>query len=161
MKAFVGAMVLLVAGAEPVLSQNEIVGEYLCTISARAGIASFHFEDADPPEAFVDNELPSRFRMRITGDTDGAQQYRAFEIEYDGEDRVPQQWHTNNSILHSTYLGDGALFHATEDPAFFTLQRTMHSNRDGSLSFYHTGFEYMGGEDTHLSVRWGRCRKTN
>ncbi len=161
MRKFATAVFLVGVIAEPALAQEDVLGDYLCTISEKAGIASLHLEDADPPAAFVDRYLPTRFRMRITDDGDGTQRYRAFEIEYEGEDRDPRSWHTNNSILHSHYFGDRNLFYASDDPAFFALQPTRHTNSDGDLSFYHAGFEYPGGVDTELTVRWGRCRKTN
>ena len=46
------------------------------------------------------------------------------------------------------------------DEGFFVLGPTVHSGVDGDLSFYHSGFEWAGGEDRFLSIRWGRCKKS-
>ena len=86
--------------------------------------------------------------------------FRLLEIQYDGPDRDDSVWHTENSVLHGEYRGDGNLFVAFKDQAFFSFGKaTAHKNSDGDFEFYHSGFEYPGGEDTKLSVRWGRCKK--
>jgi hypothetical protein len=89
--------------------------------------------------------------MRITGEGQG---FTAIETPYSGADRDPCEWHTANSVLHSAYVSeDGQDFVATEDRAFLRITVL----RDGALRFYHSGFDYPGGEDTNLSVRWGTC----
>ena len=125
--------------------------DYVCTVEQKAGIGAVHLEGAGAPEAFIAAETPTRFSMRITGE---GQHFVAVETPYSGEGRDRYEWHTSNTVLHSAYdSDDGRDFVAVEDRAFLRLT-TM---PDGSLRFYHSGFEYPGGEDTNLSVRWGTC----
>ncbi|MES2001985.1 MAG: hypothetical protein V4444_06720 [Pseudomonadota bacterium] len=81
------------------------------------------------------------------------------EIAYEGPDRDRAEWEDKNSVLHSAYFGNGTDFYAADRPAFMTLYRTRPGHSDGDIAFYHSGFEYPGGEDENLAVRWGRCRK--
>lgn len=97
--------------------------------------------------------------MQITPIPKSVKKYRLTEIAYDGSDRDQAEWEDENSVLHGAYLGDGGVFNADDGPAFLTLAHTRFPNSDGDLEFYHAGFEYAGGEDEHLSVRWGRCRR--
>ena len=154
------ATTLIATGTGTGYAQERVDGDYLCTVAEKASITSIHLEDADPPFAGVDDQLPTRFRMRITQEDEGDYSYRMIEIPYDGDDRDPRTWHTENSILHSAYLGNGIEFSAIEGQSFLSIHPTVHDNSDGDISFYHAGFEYPGGEDTELSVRWGRCRLT-
>ncbi len=125
--------------------------DYVCTVEQKAGIGAVHLEDAGAPEAFIETETPTRFSIRITGE---GQHFVAIETPYSGADRDRYEWHTPNTVLHSAYESDdGRDFVAVEDQAFLRVT-TM---RDGSLRFYHSGFEYPGGVDTNLSVRWGTC----
>lgn len=145
--------------ASGVSAKETIADEYICTVAEKASIASIHLEGAGPPKAMVDDRLPTRFKIRITGE---GEQFRLEEIPYGGTDRDPMEWHTGNSILHSSYMGDGNNFSATggDKEAFFVIGPTIHTSKDGVISFYHSGFEWAGGEDTNLSIRWGRCKPT-
>jgi hypothetical protein len=82
-------------------------------------------------------------------------QWRIVETTYNGPDRSNYQWEDDNSTLHSAYVGDGRAFVAEGGPGFMNFARDRWSD---ALQFYHAGYEYAGGEDEHLSVRWGRCR---
>lgn len=140
----------------------QIVGQYLCTVAAKASIESLHLEDSGPPVAVAQNQLATRFKIRISEAlSDGKNRLRLDEVPYNGADRDPSEWHTSNQVLHSSYLGNGDSFHATgeDSEAFFTLRPTVHKSVDGELAFHHSGFEWAGGEDQLLSVRWGRCRR--
>ena len=134
-------------------------GTYLCTVSERAGIASIHLEGAGPPRAIKVDGPPTRFKMQISPINLKEFQFRLVELPYDGEDRDQAEWQDENSVLHSEYHGDGNSFAALEDQAFFSFGKTDHKNSDGDYEFYHAGFESPGGEDTNLSIRWGRCKK--
>lgn len=132
-------------------------GDYLCTVEQKAGIASIHLEGAGAPSAFAKDGTVTRFKMRITKAPKKAKLYRLVEIAYDGPDRDQAEWEDEHSVLHSRYVGDGGLFHATDGPDFFAMATG--ADPDGNQEFYHAGFEHPGGEDTNLSVRWGQCRK--
>ncbi|VWX60994.1 hypothetical protein [Sphingorhabdus sp. 109] len=151
------AMALTVTA--PMNAQPDLVGNYLCTIVEKASIATTHLEGAPPPKAFIDDQLPTRFGLRITSDDENPATYKMAEIRYQGPDLDPIEWHTENSVLHSVYVGDGVTFKASDSEAFVTFHATVHSNEDGDFSFHHAGFEWAGGEDGHLSIRWGRCKK--
>ena len=141
----------------------ETVGEYLCTVAEKASIESIHLEGSGPPSAVAERNLTTRFRIDISKVQIGGQQrLRLDELPFDGANRDSIEWHTANSVLHSSYLGDGESFHTAQKDTegFFVLGPTVHSSADGDLSFYHSGFEWAGGEDTRLSVRWGRCKRT-
>ena len=141
---------------------TQAIGEYLCTVAEKSSIASSHMEGAGPPEAVIDNQLPTKFRVGITKeDVDDGSTLRLLELPYDGLNRDSYEWHTPNSIIHTAHVGDGTRFSSSDAEAegFFVLAPTMHSNADGDLAFYHSGFEWAGGEDTLLSVRWGRCKR--
>jgi hypothetical protein len=150
-------------GAGARIADVRMVGEYLCTVAEKASIESLHLEGAGPPTAVVDDRLPTRFRLGISeGKGANAQELRLVELPYEGADRDPTEWHTANTVLHSAYVGDGRSFISTERDAedFFVLGPTVHSSVDGDLAFYHSGFEWAGGEDAFLSIRWGRCKKS-
>ena len=141
----------------------EMVGRYLCTVAEKASIESLHLEDAGPPTAVSQRNVATRFRIEISKQEDGqSDKLSLVELNYDGPDRDPTEWQTRNSVLHSSYVGNGSGFQSTdaEFEGFFVLGPTVHSNADGDLAFYHSGFEWAGGEDTYLSIRWGRCKKT-
>ena len=142
-------------------TSENTVGDYLCTVAEKASIESIHLEGADPPKATKNFRVPARFKMRITQEKDKKWEFRLVELPYEGADRDPTEWHTRNSVLHSPYVGNGERFSATEKDTegFFIFGRTVHTNDDGAYSFYHTGFEWPGGVDTNLSVRWGRCKQ--
>lgn len=160
MKLYSSAILLLSLLAAPsfVHASDQITGDYLCTIVEKAGISSWHGEGSEPPKTYISNLLPTRFTMRILLDESSGAQYKMIETNYDGPDRDPREWHTDNSILHLAYFGDGIQFTAVEGQAFVRFHRTVHKNDDGEFGFYHAGFEWAGGEDNHLSVRWGRCK---
>jgi hypothetical protein len=147
------AAVLALTGiTSPALSAD--VRDYVCTVEQKAGIGAVHLEGAGAPEAFIATETPTRFAMRITGE---GQHFTAIETPYSGADRDRYEWHTSNTVLHSAYESDdGQDFVAVEDRAFLRVT----AMTDGSLRFYHAGFEYPGGEDTNLSVRWGLCARS-
>lgn len=148
-----------VAGTEPMHSQPGLVGDYLCTIVEKASIGTTHLEGAPPPKAFINDRLLMRFGLRITYDGKDRSTYKMVEIPYEGPDRDLTDWHTENSVLHSVYVGDGTTFKATDSDGFVRFHATVHSNEDGGFSFSHGGYEWAGGEDGHLSIRWGRCKK--
>jgi hypothetical protein len=150
------------AATTPGHAQKPIgVGVYLCTVLEKAGIRGIHLEGAGPPAAFGGKSAPKRFKVQISPNRNRAKPYRIVEIGYDGSDRDQAEWEDENSVLHSRYLGNGNDFYAVDGPAFLTLYRTLPGNADGDIGFYHSGFEHPGGEDTNLSVRWGRCRKAD
>jgi hypothetical protein len=153
----IGAMAL--ASISAGYAKPAMVGVYLCTTAERAGVRSIHIEGSGPPKAFADDRAPTRFKVRITPNRNRANPFRIVEIGYDGSDRDPYEWQDENSVLHGSYVGNGGLFHAARGPAFLTLSHADYPNSDGDLEFYHAGFEFPGGEDTQLAVRWGRCRK--
>lgn len=134
-------------------------GEYLCTVAQKTAIAQTHLEGGPPPTAMIDNTSPTRFPIAVSVTEEG--DYRLVELPYDGPDRDQSEWHTEMSVLHGEYRGDGERFRSTGEweQGFFVIHRTLHSNADGDLGFHHAGFEWAGGEDHSLSSRWGRCRK--
>ncbi|MCA8906280.1 MAG: hypothetical protein H6847_13010 [Hyphomonas sp.] len=126
-------------------------GDYLCEVKQKAGIRSYHLENSGPPEAYVDSEVPTRFLIRVA-EAGGSGGLSVSELPYDGDLRDQHLWQTDSTVLHGTYHGDGFDFRSDEDALF-----TISSRPDGVAPFYHMGFEYLGGEDTFLSVRWGTC----
>lgn len=134
-------------------------GEYLCTVARKISIAQTHLEDAPPPAAMIEESQPTRFPIAISVEDEG--DYRLVELPYDGSDRDQTEWHTDMSVIHGKYRGDGRSFESTTagQEGFFVIGRTVHANTDGDLGFYHSGFEWAGGEDISLSSRWGRCKK--
>lgn len=136
-------------------AKENVAGEYLCTVLEKAGIASIHLEGSGPPQAFIAEETPTRFKMKIAPSVVSADRFTAVELYYDGADRDQRDWHTANSILHSEYSGDGHNFDAKDDQAFLSF----YGSESFGYKFYHAGFEYPGGEDVTLSVRWGGCDK--
>ena len=140
----------------------EAIGDYLCTVAEKASIESSHLEDSGPPKAVLNDQLPTRFMVRISAETiNGRSSLRLIELPYDGPHRDPSEWQTPNSVLHSPYFGNGERFRSTDeyDAGSFVLHPTIHTGPDGDFSFYHSGFEAAGGEDSILSIRWGRCKK--
>lgn len=139
---------------------NVIIGDYLCTISENAGISSAHTESSGPPKAFSKSSTSWKFKMRVSYENEDDALYRMVEVPYSGSDRDPREWHTQNSVLHSPYIGNGVEFSALEGQAFVSFHKTIHNNKDGDMSFYHAGFAWAGGEDSFLLARWGRCKLT-
>lgn len=158
-KAMHALLVSLIALASPSggHATSPVAGVYLCTVAQKAGLARLHLEGAGDPSAFVEDKVPTRFKMQIRPDRKRPKRYRLVEIAYDGADRDPYEWEDENSVLHGTYSGDGRRFRAVDSPAFFVMARS--PNEAGDFEFYHAGFEHPGGEETNLAVRWGRCRK--
>ncbi|MEO1240835.1 MAG: hypothetical protein AAFX54_02915 [Pseudomonadota bacterium] len=134
-------------------AESDISGDYACTVHEKAGVASIHLEGADPPRAYGRQDVQTTFGMRIAHSANGDHPFTVMETEDRGEAPDRTQYHTDFSVLHSAYYGDGFDFTATEDQAFLRL----HHKRDGGVSFYHAGFEYPGGVDVNLSVRFGEC----
>lgn len=130
-----------------------IVGEYACAVHEKAGIASIHLEDSGPPAAYLEHEIQSTFGMKIEATLDERLPYKATETTDRGNNPDGMEYHTQFSVLHSAYLGNGSNFGAAEDQAFLRI----YNRKDGGLYFYHAGFEYPGGEDVRLSVRYGEC----
>lgn len=153
-----GLKTTLLSASKRLTLPQDIVGDYLCTISENAGIASAHTEDSGPPKSFSKNTTLWKFKLRISRDAKDETKYRMIEIPYLGADRNPTDWHTPNSVLHSPYVGNGVEFTALEDQAFVSFHKTIHKNEDGDMSFYHAGFAWAGGEDSFLLARWGRCK---
>lgn len=146
------------ASGEAATVDAGMIGEYLCTVAEKASIERLHLEGSGPPAASIDTRASTRFKVRISQIDERTM--RLTELPYDGADRDRIEWHTQNSVIHQTYSGDGKSFSSTEKDAeaFFVIGSTVHSNPDGNLEFYHSGFEWAGGEDTSLSIRWGRCK---
>lgn len=145
------------------MANTQAIGEYLCTVAEKASIASIHLEGAGPPVASSENGLTTKFKIGIREHLGGGKsRLQLIELPYDGPDRDRYEWHTKNSVIHTPYIGDGANFESTDagEEGFFVLGPTIHSSADGDLAFYHSGFEWAGGEDTALSVRWGRCKRS-
>jgi len=141
-------------------AEHPFVGDYLCTVSEKASISSTHLENAGPPTAVIDKHLPTRFRMRISPVKHPKGKFQLTEINYKGTDFDQMSWHTIKSIFHGPYFGDGSRFVANDETdGVFSISQTRHANKDGDLSFYHSGFEWAGGDDTRLSIRWGRCKR--
>lgn len=134
-------------------------GEYLCTVAEKTSISQTHLEDSPLPAATVDDSPPTRFPIAISVEGNG--DFRLVELPYTGSDRDPYEWHSEMSVIHGEYRGDGESFRSTAvgEEGFFVIGRTVHANPDGNLEFYHSGFEWAGGEDLSLSSRWGRCLK--
>lgn len=130
-------------------------GSYICSVEQLASISSTHLEDADPPVASVDTD---RYRFRITISTErDTDRLIVEEAPYTGPDRSLVQWEDDNSTLHAPYAGDGYRFDAIGDmPGFLRFTRDPRWGDD--LQFYQSSFQYAGGEDIHLNVRWGRCQ---
>lgn len=125
-------------------------GTYSCTVEKRTGVSMTHLEGSSPPDVFVDTLGKVKFRLKV----ERGPGYVVTELPYDGPDASRMTWQTENAILHSPYLGDGWQFTAQEDQAFLRMHESVESN---AVWFWHSGFEYAGGEDAHLSLRWGRC----
>lgn len=141
-------------------AQQSNVGTFLCQTEQRAAIASDHREGSSAPSARLDNDTPTTFKMQIIRKGKGSKNYQMVERPYDGPGRDRADWGDDFSVLHSTYIGDGRLFRASDSPAFFVFgQEPLYRSGEPELEFYHSGFESPGGEDTQLAVRWGRCKK--
>ena len=131
---------------------------YLCTVEQKAGIGGVHLEGSADPTAFVAEGVGNRFKIVMTRASEsGTSLLYVKEIGYSGTDRDRTEWHTVNSVLHSVSIGDGTDFRSSEDLGILRL--TVTDPEMGRLWFYHAGFEYPGGEDVNLSVRYGQCRR--
>jgi hypothetical protein len=140
-------------GASPELASSDLAGAYICDVNQKAGIGSWHLEGAPEPSSFRDDSV-TRFAMTIADTKVGKPRYKIVEAAYDGPKRDQAIWQTANSVFHSAYVSDdGQNFVATEDQGFLRIA----PHFKGGLWFYHAAFEYPGGEDTNLSVRYGRC----
>lgn len=133
---------------------DRVGGDYVCSVREKAGIATLHLEDAPPPKAFTDRGT-KRFAIRLSKSTAGDKRFSIVEIVYEGPDRDTREYQTPNAVLHSEYVGDGRDFAAVEDQGFLRLIPI----DDTRFEFYHSGFEYPGGVDADLSVRWGACER--
>jgi hypothetical protein len=136
------------------MAQSLEVGSYLCSVEQKAGVRSTHLEHAGQPEAFADSDR-YRFRIEVSaGPRPGTRQI--IEAPYRGAEMSRYQWEDDNSTLHTTYVGDGREFTAVDSLGFLSVS----ADRWGEgLQFYHAGFEFGGGEDRQLSVRWGQCAR--
>jgi hypothetical protein len=154
MKHYLGSAAFLVLICPHAAYGNALGGDYICTVPQKAGIEAVHVEGAASPRAFVAGDPATRFAIRITAPTTKDRQYRIVESPYSGPDRDRREYQTPNSVLHGAYVSnDGEAFTAVEDQAFLRVG----SRTNRAIWFYHAGFEYPGGEDTNLSVRWGTC----
>ena len=147
---------LLLALAEPT---DAYVGDYFCTVYEHAGISALHIPSAGPPSSFKDDSPYFKFMLRIAPRAGEEGVYELMELPFDGPGKSRAEWHSANSLIHETYVGDGRRFSAREDLAFAWFGKTYHANDDGDYAFYQAGFAYPGGEDTQLGVYWGRCKK--
>ncbi len=143
------------------VAPQDITGDYICTMTEHAGVASSHMEGSGQPKAFHDSSLAWKFKLRVGRDEKNRSKYRMIELPYSGLDREPTDWHTDNSVLHSPYVGNGIEFSALQGQAFVSFHKTVHESEDGDMSFYHSGFAWAGGEDSFLLTRWGRCKLIN
>jgi hypothetical protein len=138
------------AAAEPILA-----GAYVCDVEQRVGIGSTHLEGDAGAMGFVDEAPRYRFRMSLSDDGEAQ---RAVEAPYDGSDRSQLEWHTPNSTLHAPYVGaDGVLRATGEEIGFLHLYADASSA--SRIRFYHSAFEYPGGEDTVVALRYGHCER--
>lgn len=146
-----GAMIMAGFSAWTLAASAQTVapGNYLCTVEQRAGVGGNHLEGSGPPTAFVDEAPRLKFRIGITQGPG----FTARELPYDGPEASRYEWQTSNAMLHSAYFGDGYDFSAAEGQAFLRMA----AKSDDELWFYHSGFEYAGGEDVSLTVRYGTC----
>ena len=128
------------------------VGRFVCTVEQKAGIGGVHLENAPPPSAFVAPHDHYRFAISIER---ASSRYRVTEAPYAGRDRDPSEWDTPNSVLRAPYDGDGSAFTESEDQGFLTLGSL--DPVTGGFWFYLAAYEYPGGEDTNLAVRFGHC----
>ena len=128
------------------------VGTYLCTVEQRAGIGTNHLEGAPPPTAYSG---PQHYRFRISVTAEG-DRLRIVETAYTGADRSNAQWEDDNSTLHDAYLGEGDQFSPEHGQGFLDFARNAWGE---GVQFHRAGFEYAGGEDEQVSIRWGRCVK--
>lgn len=154
--AIVAVALAATFGASDAMAEHPFVGQYACTVMQKAGIGGTHLEGATTPRAFIAN-AGHRFRIGVFAERDG---FTVRELPYDGADRDQSEWHTPNSVLHSDYYGDAGEddnISALTDQGF--LRFDWADRTTGALWFYHAGFEYPGGEDTNLSVRFGRCER--
>lgn len=124
-------------------------GNYLCTVDQRAGVGGNHLEGSGPPTGYLDKQPRIRFRISIARGPG----FTVVELPYEGPDASGYVWQDDKAVLHSTYLGDGYAFTAKDDQAFLRMATMV----KGVVWFYHAGFEYAGGEDVALSVRYGTC----
>lgn len=151
MRLRVGGLLLVAAVLSPgAWAQGIAAGSYLCTVEKRTGVSMTHLEGAPPPDVFVDTSPKMKFRMMV----ERGPGYVATELPYDGPDASQLTWQTENAILHGPYYGDGWQFTAKDDQAFLRMHDSIEPN---IVWFWHSGFEYAGGEDPNLTVRWGRC----
>ena len=74
----VSAVALASAGAG--YAKEPLEGVYLCTTVERAGVRSDHREGSGDPSAFVDDGLPTRFKMQIMPTDKAAKEYRLIEL---------------------------------------------------------------------------------
>jgi|CXWL01.1.fsa_nt_gi hypothetical protein len=142
--------------ATDAMAEHPFVGQYICTVMQKAGIGGTHLEGAPTPSAFL-ADAGNRFRIGVIAERDG---FTIRELPYNGADRDRAEWHTPNSVLHSDYYGDAGeddTISALVDQGFLRFDSA--DRATGALWFYHAGFEYPGGEDTNLSVRFGRCER--
>jgi hypothetical protein len=131
-------------------------GTYLCSVEQLAFVSSTHLEDADPPIA-RGGPHHYRFRINISNERE-SDRLVVEEAPYDGPERSLVQWEDDNSTLHAPYVGDGYRFDAVgEVPGFLRFARDRRWGDD--IQFYHSSFQYAGGEDIHLNARWGRCQR--
>lgn len=154
MRVFATALVatVLLIGAAAAQQRGRVApGYYLCTVEAKASIGSTHLENAPPPDARVEETPRYRFRLLVSAEGD---RLRVTEAPYDGPERSLWQWEDDNSTLHAAYIGNGAAFVAEGAPGILNFGRDRWGD---ALQFYHAGFEYGGGEDEQMSIRWGRC----
>ena len=154
MKILLGlvAATLSMCAASVASARSIGAGTYVCTVEQRASIGSIHLEGAGPPQTDASAE---HYRFRIQVEALRAGRLRIVELPYEGPERSQFQWEDDNSTLHSAYLGDGRAFTAEKGHGFLDFDDDRGAD---DLQFHHAGYEYAGGEDEKLSVRWGRCR---
>lgn len=133
-------------------SESVPLGEYLCRVDKSVGVRGQHMEGEQSLRTF-EKETATRFKIQIV--MNHAKKYVLEEVAYEGQDRDRTQWHTEDSVLHGTYVGDGFDYRSDSDLAFLRFGSVA---SEGRVTFLHSGFEYPGGEDVSLTVRFGTCR---
>lgn len=153
MKLTVLSIAMLLTLSAYAEAEQDIAGEYACTVLQKAGIASIHLEGADLPKAYLEEGIRSTFGIKIDHVEGDSTAYLVKETADSGDNPDRMDYGTQFTVLHSAYYGNGFEFKAGEDQGFLRL----HHRQDGGLYFYHAGFEYPGGVDVRLSARFGEC----
>ncbi|MEO1029510.1 MAG: hypothetical protein AAFX02_10700 [Pseudomonadota bacterium] len=142
-------------------TQPSGVGIFVCTVEEQAWIGRTHLEDARPPKSgHSAGDDQYSFVIEISSIDAANVRYKLTERPYNGDDRSRHQWHTDNSILHAAYHGDGNNFSEVEGRGTIAFRRTRFTAEPDTFEFSHSGEAWAGGEDWTLMVSWGKCRRS-